>query len=225
MEALTDTEKKIYTDSELVYGLQTETNSNVKRILQNEFYRRFKNHVYKNALNACRDYTDGEQLAIDIHQEVFINAFKSIDKFRFPDVVEKDGHQLIIKGWLGIIGNNLFKKLYTKRKVDVIFDSELIENNEPYYDLFENLYGKEDDVEVPNEFREKLQVALNQLNEKQLHIIRVYASEGCIGSHQHLGTTALKELCALYETSPENIRQIKKRALDKIKAICFPPTN
>ncbi len=89
-------------------------------------------------------------------------------------------------------------------------------------DLFDSLY-REPEIEISNRFKNKLQNAMNLLSEKQKHIILVYANEGCIDSRLHLSDMSLKELCTIYETTPDNIKHIKKRTLDKIKKICFTP--
>jgi RNA polymerase sigma factor (sigma-70 family) len=223
MEAAAKTQKKIYSTTELVNGLKQATGGNQKRVLQEEFYRRFRGHVFKISLNPCRNFNDAEQLAVDLVQDTFIKAFQAIERFKFPEDNPEVDHRLLIEAWLGKIARNCFRRLYAKIKMDVIFDDDIVYANEPLYDLFEEMYGDEK-VETTNELRVRLQVALNQLTDRQKHIVFVYAGEGCIDAQLRLGDNALTELCSIYDTTPENIRQIKKRSLDKIKAICFPET-
>ena len=218
------TTKTIYSNTELLNGLKFESNGLIKRTLQNEFYRRFKNHVYKNAINNCRNFDNGQQLAIELVQTVFITAFDKISKFSFPDDIPEKDHHYYIKAWLGQIGFNIFKRFYGKQIKEISLDDEECSIVEPSYDPFDELVNGET-VEVPNELRVKLQIALSQLTDRQKHILLVYAGEGCIDSKKRLGDSALEQLCKLYDTTPENIRQIKKRSLDKIRGICFSENN
>jgi len=91
-------------------------------------------------------------------------------------------------------------------------------------DLFKSLY-ETSEVEVPNEFRTKLQEAMNTLTEKQRHILLTYANEGCLDSKKHLSTSSLQELCKAYNTVPDTIKHIKSRAYNKILSICTPAKN
>jgi RNA polymerase sigma factor (sigma-70 family) len=89
------------------------------------------------------------------------------------------------------------------------------------FDLFESLYG-DGEAKITNEFRQRLQTAMNALDEKQKHIVLTYANEGCLSSRAHLRDPTLAELCRMYNTTSDNIKHIKNRALAKIKSICFP---
>lgn len=89
------------------------------------------------------------------------------------------------------------------------------------FDLFESLYG-DNDSEITNEFRQRLQLAMNSLNERQKHILLTYANEGCLGTKSHIRDSTLDELCRFHNTTSDNIKHIKNRALAKVKSICFP---
>jgi len=97
---------------------------------------------------------------------------------------------------------------------DVVADTTYVN------DLFESLYEPLG-VEIPNEFRAKLQEAMNSLSEKQKDILLRYANEGCLNSKQHLSDSSILELCTIYDTTSDSIKHIKNRALLKIKSICF----
>jgi len=96
-----------------------------------------------------------------------------------------------------------------------------LSNTEFADDFFQSLY-LESDIEVPNEYRLKLQEAMIKLTDKQKHILLAFANEGCLNTKHHISDATLKELCTIYETTSDNIKHIKNRALDKIKSICFP---
>lgn len=114
----------------------------------------------------------------------------------------------------------LCRNKHYKVKKEPIHGSPIPEN-ELSYDLFESLYG-DDSIIVTNEFRTLLQAAMNALTEREKHIILAYADEGCLSSKQHLSASSLADLCKAYNTTPDNIKHIKNRALKKMKAILFP---
>jgi RNA polymerase sigma factor (sigma-70 family) len=210
---------KKLTENEVVAGLKVSENEKELKFFQYEFYNRFAPYIYKVGCQKCRNFQDSEMMAREILQLTFIKAYKSIGRFTFPEGVEPGKCKLIIKAWLGKIANNEFLKEIGKR-VNETIDFDSLGIPEPSYDPFAVLLN-DNPVEVPNEFRMKLQEAMNELSEQDKHIILTYAGEGCINSTKHLSSAAMNYLCEHYQTTSEAIRQRKKRALDKIKSICF----
>jgi len=98
-------------------------------------------------------------------------------------------------------------------------------NSDIFVPDFSEIFLGKSEIEIPNKFRAILQEAINTITDKNKHIIFTYASENCIDSKQHLSKGAMKDLCKTYNTNPENIRQIKKRTLDKIKNFCYSKDN
>jgi RNA polymerase sigma factor (sigma-70 family) len=205
---------------QLVEGLRCEGDSKSIRLFQNQFFQNYKGYIYKVAIQRCVCFHDPQQFAIDIVQQTFINAFQKIKNFNLSKEPNQEKHEVIIKAWLGRIANNCFNKEYAKRKNYLFLDDLKIKPEEGHYDIFESLYGVEP-IEVPSQFRIKLNEAMKFLTEEQKHILLTYAGEGCINSNQHLSQEAMLSLCKIYDTSSANIRQIKKRTLDKVKKHCF----
>ncbi len=210
-----------FSDLQIIEGLKNDNDLKELRQFQNLFFHKFKGYIYKVAIHRCLNFHDPQELATDITQETFINAFRKIKDFDLSKETDPNKHEVVIKAWLGRIANNCFNKEYAKRKNEVYLDDLKTKPVEESFDLFESLYG-DDPIEIPSEFRIKLQNAMNLLTEEQKHIVLTYAGEGCINSKQHLSTEAMNFLCKTHSTSSDNIRQIKKRALDKIKKNCFP---
>ena len=208
------------TDQQIIVGLKDEYDEGKRRLLQNSFYYSYVKDIYKMLVQKCKNFSDAEQLAKDITQETFIKALNGVHKFSLPIGSEAKDHRKIIMKWLNVIANNCFKKEYAKRINESSYDDIVEIIGEPTYEPFEN-DSESLQLEIPNPFRLKLQNAFNLLTEREKHIITEYADEECIDSKRHLSDKSMKYLCALYETTPENIRQIKKRALDKIKKSCF----
>lgn len=210
---------KTLTDAEVVARLQGSKESKELKFLQYEFYNRFAPYIYKVGSQKCRNFQDSDAMAREILQLTFIVAFKSIGKFIFPEGILPEKCKFVLKAWLGKIANREFLKEIGKR-VDEHVDFDNLNIPEPMYDPFAILVGG-DDIEVPSEFRLKLQEAMNELSEQDKHIVLTYAEEGCVNTKLHLSGNKMNYLCEYYKTTPEAIRQRKKRALDKIKLICF----
>lgn len=208
-----------FTDLQIIVGLKSGEDDNQLRQFQTLFFDRYKGYIYGVAIKRCRSYPDTADFATEITQQTFIAAFKGISKFDISQEVDSSKHATIIKAWLGRIANNCFNKEYAKRKNIILIDNLKSMPEEVGYDLFENLYGEEP-IEIPNAFRSKLKEAMNGLTETQKHIIEVYASEGCINDpKKKLSKESMALLCKTHNTSSDNIRQIKKRTLDKIKTL------
>jgi DNA-directed RNA polymerase specialized sigma24 family protein len=206
-------------DEKIIEGIKNVQEENELKFFQYEFYNRFAGYIYKVALYKFRNFNDPDFLAREVLQKTFITAYEKIFKFKFPSGSSPKDHTKIIKAWLGRIAENESKKAIGKT-VNENIEYDTLNLPEPSYDQFEDIYG-EPIKETPNEFRNKLQLALNVLSVKEKHIILTYAGEDCIDSDKHLSKSALNYLCQYYETTSASIRQCKKRALDKIKKSCF----
>lgn len=208
-------------EEKLIESLKVTLESKELTQLQFEFYNRFSGYIYKVALQKFRNFKDPKFLSEEVLQNTFITAFEKVGKFKLPVKSLPSDHSKIIKAWLGKIATNESKKA-TGKVVNDKIEYDTLNLPEPEYDQFEYIYG-ETIPDVPNEFRQKLQAAMNLLSEKEKHIILTYADEGCIGTNRklHISDSTLQYLCEYYQTTTDAIKQCKKRALDKIKKFCF----
>jgi RNA polymerase sigma factor (sigma-70 family) len=209
---------KGFSDRELVIGLKSSEEDSSINNYQREFYRRFAPYIFKIATHSCRIYPDSESLAKDLTQETFISAFNAIDKFTIT-VGDDSVFNKKIKGWLGKIANNRFLKLWALRKNENA-DIEVADEHEPIYDMFEILYDPPLE-ERPSSAIILLREAMSQLKEIDQHIVNSYAAEGCLESTRHISDRTMHLLCETYQTTSENIRKRKNRALIKIKEHCL----
>jgi RNA polymerase sigma factor (sigma-70 family) len=204
----------------LIENLQRTIDKNELRLSHYEFYYRFSGYIYKCAMQNCRNFSSAELMAKDILQETFINGMKAVKNFKFSDKVKDSGDfDRCVKAWLGRIATNEFLK--AKARIEnLTYDVDALQFIESSDNFFGALF--EEPIEaMPSEDMIKLQTALNQLSERDRHIILTYASEGCIKSDKRLSREKMKYLCETYNTTPENIRQRKTRSLYKIMQICY----
>lgn len=206
--------------AELIEELKNCVDSKQLHLLQFQFHDRFANYLYQAALRKCRLYPELTQLDQDIVQETFLTAFSLIHEFDLSQESDSSKHEYIVKAWLGRIANNCFLKEYSKRKNEATL-IDYIDNLSVYSETY--ITEGDTETEINNEFSQMLQEALEHLNEEHKTIILEYAREGCINTNSHLSKGKMDYLCKLYNTTPENIRQIKKRALDKLKKYCTQP--
>lgn len=211
---------KTETDIELVEKIKKGSIKEVQ-LAQTLFYKRYAGYIYKIALQGCSNFPEPEFFAKEILQKTFIKAFEYIHNFNLKDGLNDNQTNKIIKAWLGKIWNKVFLStiaVYQK-------ENSRLEFFEPENYLIEDGYDEiQENEQIPNIFMQKLKLALNQLNEKDRHIILTYADEYCIDNTQHLSNNAMNFLCSTHSTNPANIRQRKKRALDKLKMKLFEET-
>ena len=205
------------TDVELIEKIKNGSTKEVQ-IAQSQFYKRYAGYIYKIALQGCSNFSEPQFFAKEVLQKTFIKVFEYIHNFKLKDGLDDNQINKIIKAWLGKISNKVFLSTigdYQKEQIRFKF-------LEPENYLIE---GSNDEIQessqISNIFMQKLQLALNELNEKDRHILLTYADEYCIDNTQHLSESAMDFLCSVHETNSANIRQRKKRALDKLKGNLF----
>jgi RNA polymerase sigma factor (sigma-70 family) len=206
-------------DRDIVLGLKASDDELYITQLQYEFYRRYAPYVFKVAIQRCQIFKDAEGFAKEITQLTFIKALQAIRNFNIQIGLTDKIFKKTLKAWLGRIANNNFNKLYAEYRNEDI-DVEILEVNEPSYNLFDDLYdlpAEEQPSEVLTLLREGMQI----LKEIDRHILTTYAGEGCLNTTQHLSDNAMNILCETYKTTSENIRQRKNRAYKKLKQYCL----
>ena len=195
-------------------------NAKEKQIAESRFYEKYAGYIYKITLQGSSNFSDPEFIAKEVVQKTFIKAFEYISNFELKEGLSDIEAIKIIKAWLGNIGNKVFLSTIG------IFENEQTRFKHLEIEKLNLVDGCNNQIssQISNVFMQKLHAALGDLKEKDQHIILTYASEGCIDNTRHLSDNAMNFLCSVYETTSANIRQRKKRALDKIKKKCFEET-
>ncbi|RIH66188.1 sigma-70 family RNA polymerase sigma factor [Mariniphaga sediminis] len=191
------------------------------KIAQTRFYKIFAGYVYKLAVQSCSNFVDPNFLAKEVVQNTFIKAFDYLPNFTFKSGIKDEEANKIIKALLGQIGNkvllNTIAEYINEKRCNKKIEIEELK-------IFENEDEELNVQPISNIFMKKLQSALNDLKEKDKHIVLTYAAEDCIDNTRHISENAMEFLCSAHKTTSANIRQRKKRALDKIKSKCFEET-
>lgn len=168
------------------------------------FYTRYKHLLWALCYKVCTklNVNNGKEFAKYIFSNTMISIYNS------PTYDSSKGK---LSTWMSRIAYH--------EALDLIKEHNISDNNKsvPLNDDMLAITQNEDDVVEYNTPQKKiLEDAINLLSEKDREILLT-----CI-MHQeekkHLSDGVLRELCNRYDTTSENIRQIKKRALDRVKS-------
>jgi RNA polymerase sigma factor (sigma-70 family) len=175
------------------------------------FYTRHVRYLYAVLRKQCLRLGFDEQQTEDLVQDTFQRAFTHAGTFRAPQLDEPDRLRQWTRAWLGKIARNLLLDALRAPR--------------------ETLLGPKLDEAAVNPFEpppsapanprlQALQQALEQLSEREQDVLRVSAMYyRASEQHQRLPNEVLQELAQRWETSGENIRAIRSRALKKVQAL------
>lgn len=179
-----------------------------------EFYRRYGKYLWAICSRVCSNFKGkldkilSEDVFSNTVQKVYERAETFIDKAEsLKTDEEKD---VRIKAWLGKIAQNeLYAIMRSSLNDDnIIYDSDQLLNLE---------VAEENTDEKPVASIEKklLDSALATLKPREREILRaffMYEEQG-----KNTPSEILNDLCKLYKTTKDNLRQIKSRSLKKVK--------
>lgn len=178
----------------------------------NEFHNRYSKYLYGIITSAAKKFKntyDYEELAANILQNTLLIIWEKADTFIKIEDVTIEKKESRVKVWLGKIAQNEMYKLLREYEADKItYDTELI--NEI------NLNDEPISVSKPKFEKVLLDRALNSLKEREKEILLAYYQYS--EKDKNMPSEALDNLCRIFDTTRDNLRQIKKRALDKVNS-------
>jgi len=200
-------------DFELIRCMADQQNDFVgARTAWGLFYRRHRAFL----LGICRSdygYLLDEDGVSDLVQDVFMKVFDSASTFDHAEACGDDIQQRKCRRWMARIAENLVRDRHRSQAGVRLVDDE---ENETL------IAGKDDDPSdsgVPESERLKLlKSGLALLSETEQTVLR--ATMFCWQAdhqHQRMPHTAMEQLSKQVGKSPENIRQIRSRALKKLE--------
>ena len=173
------------------------------------FYSRYKNYLYTVIRKACKSWTMyGDELIESIHQNTFITVFEKAEKFMLIENIPFEKQEKRMKSWLAKIAHNEM----------LILLRELRPNNEniEYHDELSFLENIDEEIE-PQKSDDFLlaEKALNTLSDRDRNILVTYLmfEDG----NKKLPRSEIQRLADMWGILPDNMRQIKKRSLQKVK--------
>jgi len=178
-----------------------------------EFYRRHERYLsYR-----CRAYrgTLGDDGVSSLVQDTFLRVYQKAHTYK-PKPSSCDDASRRVKAWMGRIARNIFltQLRHSQNQEEMPDDFDTKE----YKSVFQRSPAEEN---VPPSGRMKLFLeALDTLSAKERDVLVVSAEWCRLGQDfQRLPDDISQGLAAKYQSTPEAIRQTRKRAKDKLKAI------
>ncbi len=173
------------------------------------FYNLYKNYLYTVVRNACKPWTMyGEELIQAVHENTFLTVFEKAEDFMLIEDIPFERQEKRMKSWLGKIAHREMLQLLRQFKKD----KEKIE----YHDDLTFLENSDEEIK-PQKSKDFLlaEKALNTLSERDRNIFVTYLMFE--DDNKKLPSSEIQRLAEMWDVLPDNMRQIKKRSLDKMK--------
>lgn len=181
-----------------------------------EFYERHAEYLQAVCWRAYADFLNGEAGVGDLVAETFRRAFERAATFSCEESADPDAIRRRVRAWLARIAERLCKDMLRRRGRLGLFPLD--------QDALEQIPEPAAEPVVPGTDLERVQVALNQLSEREQLVIRVTFQWYQPGrEHQRLPNDVVDELANALGTTPENLRQIRRRALERIRRALKTP--
>lgn len=201
-----------YTDEDLFFlmSLKDEEEAEAQQAF-GIFYEKYSRLLWSLCYSVCRkiDVSNTEELA----KCVFYNTMTTI--YEHPTY---DAKKSKLSTWISKIAYHETLDLISEFKLNE--SKRNISLNEK---VIETVPEKEEIIDTETPEKKILNEALDQLKEREREILLtclMYKEE-----HKHIPDEILLELSQKYDTTAVNIRQIRKRALDKVKAYITTNSN
>lgn len=172
------------------------------------FYARHVRYLFAVLHKQCsRLGFDAEQVE-DLVQDTFQRAFEYAHSFRASEHEDPEQSRRWTRAWLGKIARNLVLDALRAPR-ETLLGPELEQ-------IFVDPYAPPSSRPHNPRLR-ALHSALEQLSDREQDVLRVSALYYRATEHQRLPNEVLQELARRWETSGENIRAIRSRALKKVQ--------
>jgi RNA polymerase sigma factor (sigma-70 family) len=174
------------------------------------FYTRHVRYLFAVLHKQCERLGFDSHAIEDLVQDTFQRAFEHAQSFRAPSESNAETSRRWTRAWLGKIARNLVLDALAAPR-EVLLGPALEEQAE--------------DPFAPPSSRPRnarlwaLQSALEQLSEREQDVLRVSALYYRASEHQRLPNEVLQELARRWQTTGENIRAIRSRALKKVQTM------
>jgi RNA polymerase sigma factor (sigma-70 family) len=194
----------------LSYMSLRDTNLSAAQDAWREFYNRHLRYIFWISNRICRGILDDSAIN-DLVQDVFIRAYERAETFKGGGLRDPEKLQHRARAWLGTIAKHILMDILRSR-------SGVSTINLEQKDL-ENLICESSDSESDSPQMRLLQTALSQLSENEQYVLRVTFQWYELGKQQRLPNDVAADLAKALNTTSANIRQIRRRALQKIEQI------
>ncbi len=177
-----------------------------------EFYKRHVDYLHGVCHRAYGYVLDGSAGVGDIVAETFHRAYRKAELFDAGGIEDPIRIRRRTRAWLGRIAQRLV--------LDTLRNAQRLPTYQFKTETWENIADQPRLPPRDDGLIRQVRNAIAQLSEKEQVVIRVTFEWYQPGrEHQRLPNEVVTDLAKTLETTPENLRQIRRRALSKIRAL------
>jgi DNA-directed RNA polymerase specialized sigma24 family protein len=196
----------------LVYMSLGKDDVAASRAAWEEFYSRHATYLYAVCLRAYGAFLGGEPGVCDLVADTFRRAYEHAGSFDDGGITDPERQRLRARAWLGRIAQRLVQStLRGQSRVPTCFLGQ-----DGWQSVIE---ARPRAAEAPAQ-AEQVREALMSLSEREQLILRVTLQWYRPGEeHQRLPNEVAADLARTLQTTAENLRQIRRRALRKVESL------
>lgn len=174
-----------------------------------EFYTRYKNYLFTIVKNACEPWEMyGDELIEYVYDNTFLKVFEKAESFLIIEDIPFERQENRMKSWLGKIAQTemfILLRQFKDEKEKIDYHDDMTFLEEPEEEIIQQ---KTEDFLLAEK-------ALRSLSERDRHILVTYLmfEDG----NKKLPSNEVQRLGETWDILPDNMRQIKKRSLEKVK--------
>jgi RNA polymerase sigma factor (sigma-70 family) len=200
------------TDADLlVYMSLAGDDAEAARAAWEQFYRRHVDYLYAVCLRAYGPLLGGEAGAADLVADTFRRAYRFADRFEAAGIADPIRLRRRVRAWLGRIAQRIAFSILRGRPTPAPRQLE----SDQWQQVAE---APPVPAEEPEQV-ERVRAALEALTEREQLVLRVTFQWYEPGrAHQRLPNAVAADLARTLRTTPQNLRQIRRRALQKVRA-------
>jgi RNA polymerase sigma factor (sigma-70 family) len=178
------------------------------RLAQQQLYERHVRYLFAIVLKRCRGFGLSADESEDLVQDTFGRAFAHAGSYRPSQESDTELERRWTRAWLGQIARNLL--------LDCLAGRESLASAEELELL--SVPAEEVPPESDTPRLRALRAALGTLTDREQDVLRVSALYQRRGeAHQRLPNDVSDELARRWETTNDNIRAIRSRAMKKLE--------
>lgn len=199
----------------LIYISMKDDDPDIAKLAFEEFYHRHAQYLYNVLVKQYPNLEESDEIN-DLLQETFLRVYEKAGTYKSIGTKNLNESEANIRAWIGRIAINIHNDNYRKNKNN---KEEYLENTE-----LENIPNRPESINIKTEQMRIIEKALDTFSERDKAIILAsYQYYDFEEGNFKIPREELKALCDKFQTTHDNIRQIRKRALQKIKEYANAP--
>ena len=197
-----------FTDFELLRQM-ADSDAGIAREAWATFYVQHQLFLHRTCL-CDHAWSLGVETVKEIVQDTFVKAFKSAPSFDTSETCEPEVQQRKVRAWLSQIAENLIRDRFRGQpEIDLVDEGEIdaLSDNEP----------RHNDLPESEKLR-LLRLGFESLSDVEQTVLRATMFWWRAGErYQRMPNSAVQQLSEQTGKTPENIRQIRIRAMNKLE--------